>query len=102
MQIKANVFLSFAEKKLFMVNIILSQQQNYPILLQKNEACFELSYCSLLTFVTDVEHMFNIFVLYVRNDIILQSMSIIYDVQTNKWREIHNTTEGLTGLSGLT
>ena len=83
MQINANVFLSFAEKKLFMVNIILSQQQNYPILLQQNEACFELFYCSLLTFVTDVEHKFNIFVLYVRNDIILQIMSIIYEVQTN-------------------
>ena len=28
-------------------------------------------------------------------------MSVIYDVQTNKWREIHNTTKGLTGLSGF-
>lgn len=52
--------------------------------------------------MADVEHMFNIFVLYVRNDILLQIMLVIYDVQTNKWREIHNTTEGLTGSSGLT
>lgn len=83
--------LSFAEKKIV-------RGQCYPIVAAKLSspitAKLDLFRIVLLLSVdlcdrcrTHVQHF----------RLVLQIMSVIYDVQTNKWREIHNTTEGLTG-----